>query len=113
MPFVGTHLLQALRTNDMAEINARVFAQVSLDLIPVSLIATDAVAPSADGEQPLQRFDMLERIRQTRRNPLNSSSAMTCLDRACIALTCPMESWRASWSMTQSVPSANPSGLIN
>ena len=57
-------LLQALWANAVGKISARVFMEVSLNLIPVSLVITDALAPGADGQQPLQIFDVFERIRQ-------------------------------------------------
>jgi hypothetical protein len=57
-------LLQALWTNAVGKISARVFMEVSFNLIPVSLVIPDALAPGADGQQPLQRFDVFERIRQ-------------------------------------------------
>jgi hypothetical protein len=57
-------LLQALWANAVGKISARVFMEVSLNLIPVSLVITDALAPGADGQQLLQRFDLFERARQ-------------------------------------------------
>jgi len=48
----------------MGKISARVFMDVSLNLIPVSLIIADALAPGTDGQQRPQRFDLVERIRQ-------------------------------------------------
>ena len=68
LPFV-MHLFQALWTNAVGEISAPVFMKVSLKLIPVSCIIADAFAPGADGQQPLQHFDLFERLRQARRNP--------------------------------------------
>ena len=48
----------------MGKISARVFMDVSLDLVPVSLIIADAFAPGADGQQRPQCFDLIERISQ-------------------------------------------------
>ena len=57
-------LLDALWTNAVRKISARVLMEVSLNLIPVSLVIADALAPGTDGEQLLQRFDLFERFRQ-------------------------------------------------
>jgi hypothetical protein len=48
----------------VGKISARGIMEVSLNLTPVSFVIANALAPGADGQQPLQRFDMIERIRQ-------------------------------------------------
>jgi hypothetical protein len=48
----------------VGKFSARGFMEVSLNLTPVSFVITDALAPGADGQQTLQRFDAIERIRQ-------------------------------------------------
>src|ERR1035437_8208542 len=61
-------LLETVRANAVREIRPRMRVNVGLDLAPVALVVADALAPGANGEEAVQRFDILQHLRQARRN---------------------------------------------
>jgi hypothetical protein len=48
---VRVHLDGAVRTDPVAELSAGMLADMGLPLVPISLVVTDLLAGSADGDQ--------------------------------------------------------------
>jgi len=95
VPLFGTQL-SSTATNAVGKISAGGFMMYSShsDYPSIPCHHGCALQPGPDGQQPLQTFDVFERIRQWVETRLNSSSAMTCRDRACSAFCCAAESRR-------------------
>ena len=70
---VRAHLFEAARADAMAELRVAAVGDVGFDLLPVVLVAADALAVAADRQHAAQLFDARERLLQFRdalRQPL-------------------------------------------
>ena len=104
---------RGIGANAVREVGPRVLMDIGLDLAPVALVVTDALAPGADRQEPVQHLHLLQCLRHARRN---APQLQQRHDLSRQGLHCGLllgGECRGRRSMAQSVPKAKPSGLAS